>query len=268
MAEGGQWPKELLAADLDRLEQSGWELYHVESDPAETIDRAAEVPERLRMLVSMWWHEAGRYGVLPILGGPSRRPSKPSPARRHLFHANTAPIFIEAAPNIINTNYEIVAELQIPAGGANGMILAHGGRFGGYGLLFFEGRPQFAYSYHGIHQTVIAATEPVAAGRRRLRFVFTKIREADLAAGQGAAGTGRLYVDDALLAEGSIDPTAPAMINFSGMMTCGYHPAECFDDRYTAPFAFTGQIHQVVVRTDASHTLSQAVAEALYLKVQ
>lgn len=76
------------------------------------------------------------------------------------------------------------------------LVLAHGGRFGGYGFLFDAGRPRFIYSYHGIHQTSIDANDPVSAGRHIVRFVFEKTRTPDLAAGHGAAGVGSLYVDD------------------------------------------------------------------------
>jgi arylsulfatase A-like enzyme len=265
---GGNWPKELLSTDLDRLERSGWELYDVTVDPAETVDLATRQPEQLRMMVSLWWHEAGRYGVLPIVGGPSRKPARPSPPKRHLFHAGTAPIFIEAAPNIINTHYEIRADIEVPEGGASGMILAHGGRFGGYGLMFDAGRPQFIYSYHGIHQVRVAGDDEVPAGRHSVRFVFEKTGPPDLAAGRGSPGTGTLYVDGRRIALAHFDPTAPAMINFSGMMTCGYHPAESFEAHHVAPFVFTGRIHSVTVRTDGAEAIAPEAEAALYLRHQ
>ena len=266
--EGGNWPKELLAADLDRLEQSGWELYDTQVDPAETNNLAAGQPDRLRMLVSMWWHEAGRYDVLPIMGGPSRKPAKRASPKRHVFRAGTAPIFIEAAPNIINTNYEIRAEVEVPEGGANGMILAHGGRFGGYGFLFDAGRPRFIYSYHGILRTSIDADGVVPPGRHTVRFVFEKTGTPNLAAGHGAAGVGSLYVDSQRVARATIDPTAPAMINFSGMMTCGYHPAEEFEPHHRAPFAFSGRIMSVVVRTDGAEPIPEEAQVQAYLQTQ
>lgn len=266
--EGGNWPKELLADDLDRLEQSAWELYDVQSDPAETNNVAAREPERLRMLVSMWWHEAGRYSVLPIVGGPSRKLGKPAPPRRHEFRAGTAPIFIEAAPNIINTNYEIRAELEIAKGDASGMILAHGGRFGGYGFLFDAGRPRFIYSYHGIHQTCIDSEGVVPPGLHAVRFVFEMTGRPNLAAGHGAAGVGTLYVDGHRVARGEIDPTAPAMINFSGMMTCGYHPAEEFEPHHRAPFEFTGRILSVTVHTEGAEPIPEGVQVQAYLQHQ
>lgn len=266
--EGGNWPKELFARDLDRLEESGWELYDIDADPAETNNLAKTNPDRLRMMISMWWYEAGRYGVLPIVGGPSRKPAKPAPPKRHEFRAGTAPIFIEAAPNIINTNYEIRAEVEIPLGGASGMILAHGGCFGGYGLLFDAGRPRFIYSYHGIHQMSVDAKEPVPAGRHTVRLVFEKTGKPDLAAGHGAAGVGSLYVDDQRIAQATIAPTAPAMINFSGMMTCGYHPAEEFEPHHRAPFTFSGSIVSVTVRTDGAQPISEEAQTQAYLQHQ
>ncbi len=266
--EGGNWPQELLAADLDRLEESGWELYDIATDPAETRDLAATHPQRLRQMVSMWWHEAGRYGVLPMLGGPSRKPARPAPPREHVFHADTAPVFIEAAPNIINTHYEIVADLEVPEGGAHGMILAHGGRFGGYGLLFEDGQPCFIYSYHGIQQTRVTAPRAVPPGRHEIRLRFEKTGTPDLAAGHGAAGIATLLVDGEAVSQARLEPTAPAMINFSGMMTCGYHPAETFEPQHRPPFRFTGTLHSVRVRTDGAQPIAETAQVQAYLRQQ
>ncbi len=62
--------KELKAADLQRLEESGWELYRLDVDPAESRNMALQEPARLRSMISRWWYEAGRYGVLPMMGAP------------------------------------------------------------------------------------------------------------------------------------------------------------------------------------------------------
>lgn len=98
--------------------------------------------------------------------------------------------------------------------------------------------------------------------------MFEKSGTPDLAAGHGAAGVGTLFVDDRQVAQGVIDPTAPAMINFSGMVTCGYHPAEEFEAHHRAPFAFGGKIMSVSVRTDGAQPISDKAQTQAYLQQQ
>ncbi|MGE0800613.1 MAG: arylsulfatase [Lautropia sp.] len=266
---GRPWPSDLLAADLERLEERGWELYDVRTDPAETHDLATTEPERLRAMVAWWWHEAGRYGVLPLAGKPPAAPKGPDqPVRLHRFYPDTAPVFIEAAPDIINANYRISADLEVGAQPAEGMILAHGGKFGGYALFFIEGRPQFLYNYLGLRETIVSASDPLAPGRHRISVVFRKQGAPEFAQGRGAPGIVQLLADGTVLAEGRIDPTAPVMLNFSGTLTCGYHHMEPFNDSYTAPFRFNGTIHEVAVATHGERVLDAALAQEVFMKRQ
>ena len=268
--EGGRgWPVELLAQDLERLENSGWELYDVQSDPGEVVNLAAQEPARLRKMISMWWHEAGRCGVLPILGrAPRTQPhAGPEPVRQYAYYPDTAPVFIEAAANIVNVNYLIRAELHIPVGGASGMVLAHGGKFGGYGLLVLNGRPRFVYNYLGIAETVFEADRSLPAGSCTLSFAFEKIGAPDSARAYGAPGIGRLFVNSEEVASGRLVKTVPVMLNFSGSLTCGYHHAEPFPG-YEPPFRFTGTIRRVDVYTHGSRSIDEALETEVYLKRQ
>ena len=268
--EGGRgWSAELLAKDLDRLEQSGWELYDVRVDPGEVVNLASRDPERLRNMVSMWWHEAGRYGVLPMLGRaprPQRAPGAESP-RRYTYYPDTAPVFIEAAADVVNVNYVMRAELDLARAGVSGMVLAHGGKFGGYGLFVLEGRPRFVYSYLGLTETVFEANRMLPAGPCALTFAFEKTAPPDGAKGYGAPGIGRLYIDGEEVASGVLEKTAPVMLNFSGSLTCGYHHAEPFSG-YTPPFRFEGLIRRVDVWSHGTRTVDEALAREVYLKRQ
>lgn len=263
------WPADMLGADLDRLEAGGWELYHVDADPAESHNRAADEPARLRSMISRWWHEAGRYGVLPLLGKATPPPPDPTvPPRRHVFYPDTAPVFIEAAPNVINANFRIVAEIDVPDVPLEGMILGHGGRFGGYGLLVREGRPLFVYSYLGITETLIESPAKLAPGAHQVAFSFDVTGKARLAEGKGAPGIGRLSVDAIEVASAALDTTAPVMLNFSGMLTCGYHHMEPFRLGYQPPFRFTGTIRRVSVFTSATQPIDPAMEREVFLKRQ
>ena len=264
------WPAELLAADLEKLEERGWELYDVARDPAETRNLAREEPRRLRALVSRWWHEAGRFGVLPLLGRANLPPPDPkAPPVQHVFYPGTAPHFIETAPNIINANYRIVAQIEVPDGEpVEGMIVAHGGRFGGYGLLVRAGRPAFVYNYLGISESVIEGDAPLTPGAHTLEFSFDMSGSPRFTQGLGAPGTGRLVVDGVEVASATMHTTAPVMLNFSGMFTCGYHHMEPFGLGYAPPFRFTGRIRRVGITTSATRPLDAAMEREVFLKRQ
>jgi arylsulfatase A-like enzyme len=263
------WPAELLAADLEKLENGGWELYCIHDDPAETRNLAQQETERLRIMVSLWWHEAGRYGVLPLLGRANPPPpDHEAPPTRYVFYPDTAPLFVEAAPNVINSNYRIVAEVELPDQPADGAIVVHGGRFGGYGLLVQDGRLVFVYNYLGVAETAIASPERLTAGSHTLSFSFEMTGPPRFSQGKGAPGVGRLSVDGAEVASGPLECTAPVMLNFSGMFTCGYHHMEPFALGYQPPFRFTGTIRRVGIVTSATQLVDRALEREVFLKRQ
>ena len=117
-----------------------WELYHVAEDPTQFNDLAAQMPEKLKEMQDLFYAEAGRYDVLPLDNSTLARWNTPRPnltAGRTLFTYSGTLTSVPkgGAPNILNKSYTITAEVTIPAGGAEGMIVTEGGRFGGYGLF-------------------------------------------------------------------------------------------------------------------------------------
>ncbi|MES2482543.1 MAG: arylsulfatase [Pseudomonadota bacterium] len=267
--EGGRgWPAEMLASDLDRLEGAGWELYRLSDDPGESRNLAQAEPAQLRKMVAMWWHEAGKYGVLPILGKAPGRKAPPAAIHRRVFYPETAPVFIEAAPNVINTHYRIRADLEVWPGRDSGMLLAHGGRFGGYGLMLLQGRPRFVYNYLGVYETVVAAEQPLSAGAHVVEAQFTKTGRPTPGSGLGAPGIVRILVDGQEVASAPLVYTAPVMLNFSGSLTCGYHHAEAFGDVYEPPFVFGGRVRQVEVFTHGEAEIDEALLREVWMKRQ
>ena len=239
--------KELNAADLARLEESGWELYRLTDDPAESRNLAQHEPAKLRSMVSRWWYEAGRYGVLPMMGAPvGKREPKPTV---HVFYPDTAPVFIEAAPSLTNTDFVIEAWLDAGQGTAQGMLLANGGKFGGYALMVKDGAPLFVYNYFGLSETVVASAQRFGPGRHHVRVEFRRTGPPAPERGRGAPGMLSLSVDGKPVTTAAITETAAGMLSFTGMLTCGYHPGEPFNQGYEAPFHFSGRIDRVRVIT-------------------
>ena len=121
-----------------------WELYNVKEDPTQFNDLAAKMPEKLKQMQDLFYSEAKKYNVLPLDNSTLARWNTPRPsltAGRTVFtySGELTGVPASAAPSILNKSYTITAEVEIPEGGAEGMIVTEGGRFGGYGLFLSKG---------------------------------------------------------------------------------------------------------------------------------
>jgi arylsulfatase len=229
--------------DPDRpFEQDRWELYHVVEDPSESRDLAAAEPEKLRALQDVWWREAGRYGVLPL---QSRRmfavgrPHAVRPRQRVVLRAGAAPLPEDLAPNVKMRPHRIVADVEI-AGGSEGVLVAQGGRFGGFSLYVHGGRLHYTANFAGIERTTVSSPEPLAPGRHVVGVAL------EPASGSGMRA--ELVVGGRVVAVGEAPRTAPFRFALAGEgLCCGYDDGTPVADVYESPFAFTGTIHEAVI---------------------
>lgn len=251
-AEAGVgFPTEMTGSDLDRLEESGWELYNVSEDPSETVNLAATEPKQLNRLVQLWWEAAGRYKVLPLISKlPKGIQAGMTPDEwipKYTYYPGTAPIGMETAVNTINISHRITADVEIQGGSAEGILLSLGDVFGGYCLFMNEGRLYYAYNSLGRDVTLLESRTVVAPGKHRLTYDFQRTGEPDFELGLGAPGRGRLMVDDEVVCEAQLNTTVPRMLSFTGTLTCGYHHGEPICDTYVSSFPFTELLNKVVV---------------------
>jgi arylsulfatase len=240
----------MTADDLRALDAHGWELYHVDEDPTESRDVAAENLPRLRELIALWYVEAGRYGVLPIDGRGQQRFAEPRPqisAERtsYRYFPGTDAVPESAAARLLNRSFVITAEVEIPEGGASGVLLAHGGNTGGYSFFVQGGKLHYVYNYVAIKEFHVESHDTIPTGRHALRLEFERTGEADPRRGKGAPGHVRLLVDDRLVGEGDIPVTIPLLIGVGGGLVCGRSSASPITDAYRPPFAFTGVLEEV-----------------------
>jgi arylsulfatase len=229
------------------FDEDTWELYHVDEDFSEAHDLANEYPQKLRELQDLWWIEAAKYNVLPIdartIGRALGRP-RPGP-RRHqfIYYPGGAPVEVAAAVNIKNRSHSITAEAVIPPGGAEGVLLASGGRFGGFSLYVQGGKLRYAYNFLGRETYDLASTSDVPEGPGTFAFSFEKTGEQPF----GAGGVARLYINGQPAAETEFPRTVPFMISLAEMLQCGYDEGAPVTNAYAAPFAFTGDLKRVIV---------------------
>ncbi len=231
----------------EMLDAQKWELYHVAQDFSESNDLAGKHPEKLKELIERWWIEAGKYNVLPLdsrmqLRMGERKPSTVSTGNRHVYYPGMAAQFEYTAVNLKNRSHSITAEVEIPAAGAEGVLLAHGSWFAGYALYVKDRRLTYVHNYLGIAEYRVSSTEDLPAGKSVLQFRFTRTGEHQ--------GRGTLYVNGRQVGEGEIPRTIPAVIETSGEgLCCGYDSGVPVTPAYVSPFRFSGRIAQVVVET-------------------
>ena len=253
------WPLEqpLTTEALQELDPRAWELYNVDQDFSEAHNIADENPEKVEEMVSRWWTEAGKYNVLPLdprMNSRSLDPSAPvfPPRPQYVYFAGGGPVTDTAAPWVQNRSHAITAEVYIPMGGAEGVLLAMGGRFGGYSLYVQGDRLTYVHNYVGIEEYRIEASGAVPAGRHTLKYTFEATGGPDYSVGKGSPGIGRLFIDDTLVGEAELPVTVPLIWGLGEILTCGYDQRTAVTDAYAAPFAFTGSIDRVVVDVDLS----------------
>ena len=228
-----------------------WELYDTENDPSECHDLAAEQPQKLQELISLWWAEAGRYHAFPletrnaveILG--TERPQLAKPQTRYTYYPGGAEIPESAAPNLRNRSYTIAVEVTIDTEEAGGVLFSQGARFGGHALYLKDGRLKYVYNFVGLEEQVIESTEPVPLGHVVLSASFE--REGDT---MPSEGTLTLHVRDRAVGEGRIR-TQPGYFSLAGEgLNIGKDGGEAVTDDYPgeSPWAFAGgTIHKAII---------------------
>ncbi|MFD9538228.1 arylsulfatase [Streptomyces sp. NPDC060010] len=241
----------ITMADLDDLDAHHWELYHVDEDIAETRNLAQEHRSKLIEMIALWYMEAGKYNVMPIDGSAfarlmTERPQITENRTSYTLRPGTQSLPAAVAPRVLNRPHSVTADVEIPPGGAQGVLISQGTNAGGWSLYVKDGHLHYAHNYvqRALHH--VASSETVPEGRHALRFEFEPTGAPDIAHGKGAPGRAQLYIDGRLVGESDMPVTTPVTFNPGGM-TCGANPGSAVTPDYHAPFRFTGTLHSVTV---------------------
>jgi len=202
-------------------------------------------------LIATWYVEAGKYKVLPIDGSflqrvMQERPQLAKDRTRYVYFQDTQTVPLFAAVRVLNRPHSITADVEIPRGGAEGVLLCQGTGAGGYTFYVKDGKLMYAHNYvsRAIYQ--VESVEPVPEGRHQLRFEFEVTGKPDIPHGKGTPGRGQLYIDGKLVGNAEIPVTTPFAFNPGGL-TCGANPGLPVTPEYSSPFKFTGKIYGVTV---------------------
>jgi arylsulfatase len=148
---------------------------------------------------------------------------------------------------VLNRPHSITADVEIPKGGAEGVLLSAGDVQGGFSLYVQDGKLHYVYNYVASEFSHLESKAPVPEGRHKLRFEFEVKGKPDIAKGKGAPGLGQLYIDDKLVGQGDIPLTMPLSIGLCGGMVCGADTGSPVWDKYKPPFKFTGTLYSTTV---------------------
>ena len=247
--------------DRPGLDRAAWELYDLRADPTECDDRAADEPERLAAMVERWWIEADRHQVLPLDNRPFsdlvlERPRAARPRRRYVYHPHAAMVPEAVAVNVRNRPHVVRATVDVPAGGARGVIVSQGSVLGGWALyLTNDGCPCYVHNLSGKEQHRVAAAQALGPGRHRVELRYGMAL--------GAPKVAEVVVDGDVVAAAEIPTFTWNRFSLTGAgLCCGWAMAPAVADDLVAPARFTGGLEPVVVEVEGDPVVDP-VAEAI-----
>jgi len=231
-----------------------WELYNLNEDVTQADDLAAKMPDKLRELQQVFYVEAAKHDVLPLDNSTltrflTQRPSTTAGRNEFEYSGELSGVPPACAPNILAKDFTIEAQIEVPEGGAEGMIVTEGGRFGGYGLFLSKGvdglrrgKVVFLYNLLDLKRTIWDGPE-LTPGKHTVLFDFKYHGP-----GFGKSGTGELFLDGKSVAKKTMDQTTPIMFPEDETFDVGQDtrtPVALLEYRYDCPFKFTGKIDKL-----------------------
>ena len=244
------------------LDEDRWELYDVETDWTQSHDLAADQPEKLAELQRLFLIQAARFNVLPLDIRTAERFNPDLAGRPSLITAQSQTLYRgmrrlseNSAINIKNKSFTVTAKVEVPETGAEGVLIAQGGAYGGWSFYVTEGRLAFAYNLLGIHTDVVRSGSPVPAGEQELRVHF-----AYDGGGLGKGGDVTLFVGEQQIGAGRVERTIPFQFTFDETVDVGQDLASPVSSDYgPTGNEFTGTIDRVRIDLgddDHSHLIS------------
>jgi arylsulfatase len=239
-----------------------WELYDLTKDWTQFDDLAASRPDKLKELQDLFWTEARKFEVLPLDTSVATRLVAPRPnitAGRSEFTYTKPMTGIPQgdAPFLLDTSYNITADVEIPAGGAEGMLLTSGGRFGGYGFYLLKGKPVFLWNLVDLKRVRWEGPQELTPGKHTLEFDFKYdgLGIGTLAfnnmSGIGRGGTGVLKVDGKEVVTQKMEHTVPLILQWDETFDIGSDTGTPVEDKdYQVPFKFTGKLVKLTIKID------------------
>lgn len=256
----------LGGVEMPAIADYKWELYDLTKDFSQNNDLAGKEPKKLKEMQAIFLAEAEKYNVLPLDNSILPRLVTPRPsaiAGRNIltYTGENVGIPVGNAPEILNKDYTISAEITVPEGGGEGMIATMGGRFGGYALYVLKGKPVFVYNALDLARFRWEGQDALAAGKHTIMFDFKYDGP-----GPGKGGTGTLTIDSKESAKKTMPHSIPMLMAIDETFDIGSDTRTGVDADYELPFRFTGKIDKLTFKLGRSQMLAaeqKAAAEQL-----
>jgi arylsulfatase A-like enzyme len=250
------------AANSDALNNQVLELYNLNKDFSQSQNLADKYPEKVREMKKRFIAEARKYHVFPMDASVGARIVAPRPnitAGRTEFVYTRPMVGLPQgdSPMLLNSSYTITADIQVPRGGAEGMILTSGGRFAGYGFYLLKGKPVFLWNLIDLKRVRWEGPEALAPGKHIIEFDFKYdgLGVGTLAfnnmSGLGRSGTGTLKVDGKEVASQKLERTLPMILQWDESFDIGSDTLTGVNDEdYKPPFPLTAKLNKLTIKVD------------------
>ncbi len=247
---------ELTEDKLRELDATGWELYHVDVDPAETNNLAETERAKLIEMIALWYTEAGKYNVLPLdsrgtMRFADERPQLTEAREKYVYFPGTQIVPENVAAKVLNRAHRITADVELNAGD-QGVLACHGSNVGGYTLFIQDGKLNYVHNYVGAEELRVSSDVEVPAGTHALSYEFEPTGPPDLMAGKGTPGIARLLVDGEQVGQAEFHVTIPLALGLGSGVAVGRNPGSPISASYSTPFRFTGKITTVTIDVSAN----------------
>jgi arylsulfatase A-like enzyme len=250
-ARHGRLPWETMGGSTGDFDQDKWQLYNLAEDFSEANDVSGKYPQKLKELQDDFWVEAKKYDVLPLddrfaeRGDPSLRPSLIAGRTDFTYYPGATRIPEPSAADTKNASHTIAASIEVPQGGADGVLVAEGGAAGGYTLFIKDGKPIYEYNYFAHERYKITSSETLSPGPAVIRVDFK------YDGGIGKGGTLSLFINDKKIGEGRIEKTCPSRFGAESF-DVGMDNGSPVSEAYEPPFAYTGTIKTIKIKIGPS----------------
>ena len=260
-ARHGRLPWVTAGGSTGDFDHDKWELYNLADDFSESNDLSAKYLEKLKELQDDFWIEAKKYDVLPLddrfaeRGDPRLRPSLIAGRTAFIYYPGANRIPEPSAADTKNASHTITASLEVPQGGADGVLVAEGGAAGGYSLYIKDGTPVYEYNYFAHERYKVTSSEVLSPGPAVIRVDFK------YDGGIGKGGTATLFINDKKVGEGRVEKTCPSRFGAESF-DVGMDNGSPVSEAYEPPFAYAGTIKNVEIKIQ-DRTLSASDQQAV-----
>jgi len=224
-----------------------WELYHVSEDYSQAHNLAEKYPEKLKELQKLFEQEATRNDVYPIFQSSGKQPLPGGDRKLLVFRDGVERLPNAVLPHIVGHSYILTADVEIPASGATGVILAQGSRYGGFTLYLESGHVVYEVNAFGNRAGRLVSQGPLKPGKAH---IVLKV-EPQIAAGSpvgslAKSGTAQLTINDTDQGKASFDNINGS--SYTETLDVGSDLGSAVSTAYHSPNRFTGKIDQVTVQ--------------------